>query len=252
MQWLPLAIQEEVAEMIRAALVFPVLEGKDARSIANQFKARSREYEQSRRRLGITMERAYVQHTPGGDFVVAYDEAEGDPIESFKRVAQSDLEFDRWFVKAVKEIHGVDLSQPLLGPAPQTVALWFDPAVRERRRGLAFCAPIQSGEAAKTLLAEIYGSEDFVRTRRELKQNGALCTITPTAEGEVAAIYLESADPAATIAGFAGSADPFNRRFREQLGRLFGPSFELTTVLKTVEELFDSTRVADLGISKAA
>ena len=71
--------------MSRTALVFPVLPGKDARDIANEMKSRPREYEQSRRRLGITMERAYLQHTPMGDFVTSYIEAEGDVLEEVRQ-----------------------------------------------------------------------------------------------------------------------------------------------------------------------
>jgi len=120
----------------RQALVFPVLPGKDARDIANELKSRPREYEESRKRLGITMERAYLQHTPMGDFVTAYIEAEGDVLEKFGKLASSDLDIDRYFVKASKEIHGAYVSQPLPGPAPETVAAWVDPAARGRGRGM--------------------------------------------------------------------------------------------------------------------
>ena len=75
--------------MSRYALVFPVLPGKDAREIATEMKSRPREYEQSRRRLGITMERAYLQHTPMGDFVTAYLEAEGDVLDQYGKMASS-------------------------------------------------------------------------------------------------------------------------------------------------------------------
>ena len=37
---------------------------------------------------------------------------EGDLLEQFGKAASSELDIDRYFVKAVKEIHGVDLAQP--------------------------------------------------------------------------------------------------------------------------------------------
>jgi hypothetical protein len=61
--------------MHSSVMVFPVLPGKDPRTIADEMRSRPREYEESRRRLGITLERAYLQHTPMGDFVTAYTES---------------------------------------------------------------------------------------------------------------------------------------------------------------------------------
>src|SRR5450759_720013 len=118
--------------MSRMALTFPVLPGKDARDIANELKSRPREYEESRRRAGITMERAYLQHTPMGDYVTAYLEGEGDVLEAFGKLGSPDLAIDRYMAKAAKEIHGADFTQPMPGPAPETVAAWIDPALAGR------------------------------------------------------------------------------------------------------------------------
>jgi hypothetical protein len=69
--------------MNRTALVFPVAHGKteaDIRRIADRFNAEPEAYFESRRRAGVTFERAYWQHTSMGDFVVAYSEsARSDP-----------------------------------------------------------------------------------------------------------------------------------------------------------------------------
>ena len=59
------------------------------------------------------MERAYLQHTPMGDYVTAYLEAEGDVLEAFGKLSSSDLDIDRYMVKAAREIHGADFTQPL-------------------------------------------------------------------------------------------------------------------------------------------
>ena len=55
--------------MYRTVLPFPVLAGKteaDIRSIADRFKADPEGYFESRQRAGVTLERAYWQHTPDG------------------------------------------------------------------------------------------------------------------------------------------------------------------------------------------
>lgn len=59
--------------MHRYALPFPVAPGKtdeDAGSIAAYFRANLEGYRESRRRLGTTLERVYLQRTPMGSMVV--------------------------------------------------------------------------------------------------------------------------------------------------------------------------------------
>ena len=240
--------------MSRTALVFPVVPGKDAREIATELESRPREYEQSRRRLGITMERAYLQHTPMGDFVTAYIEAEGDVLEKFGKLASSDLDIDRYFVKASKEIHGVDLTQPMPGPGPETVAAWVDPMAKGRGRGMAFCAPLTPGETgrARAFVADAYHRDDFTASRRRLNVSEELITLHSTPQGDLVGIYIEGDDPAKGNAGFAASRDPFDLWFKEQLTKIFTAAIDFSKPVEGVEEIFDSSRVADLSLSKAA
>ena len=240
--------------MSRIALVFPVLPGKDARDMATELKSRPREYEQSRRRLGVTMERAYLQHTPMGDFVTAYIEAEGDALEIFAKMATSDLDIDRYFVKASKEIHGADVSQPLPGPAPETVAAWVDPAARGRGRGMAFCAPLTPGETdrARAFVADAYHRDEFTASRRRLNVSEELITLQSTPQGDIVGIYIEGDDPAKGNAGFAASQEPFDLWFKEELTKIFPPAVDWSKPVEGIEELFDSTKVADLSLGKAA
>ena len=105
--------------MIRAVLTFPVLPGKsevDIRKIADRFKADPQAYRDSRRRAGVTLERAYWQHTPMGDFVVAYAESNKNTVaETLQAMAQGSTDLDRFFIEAVKEVHGIDItSRPLV------------------------------------------------------------------------------------------------------------------------------------------
>ena len=240
--------------MSRTALVFPVLPGKDARDIAAEMKARPREYEQSRRRLGITMERVYLQHTPMGDFVTAYVEAEGDVLEGFGKLASSDLAIDRYFVRAVKEIHGADLTQPMPGAPPETVAAWIDPTAKGRGRGLALCAPLAPGatDRARAFVADAYHRDEFTASRRRLNVSEELLTLHSTPQGDIVGIYIEGDDPERGNAGFAASQDPFDLWFKEQLATIFPPEVDFTKPIEGVEEIFDSTKVADLSLGKAA
>jgi len=240
--------------MTRMALVFPVLPGKDAREIATEMKSRPQEYEQSRKRLGITMERAYLQHTPMGDFVTSYIEAEGELAETFGKLAESDLDIDRYFANAVKEIHGVDLTQPMPGPMPETVAAWTDQSARNRGRGMALCAPLTAGETerARAFVADAYQRDEFTASRRRLGVTEELITLHSTPQGDIVGIYIEGTDPAQGNAGFAASQEPFDLWFKEELTKIFPPTIDWSKPVEGIEELFDSAKVADLGLGKAA
>ena len=240
--------------MSRLALTFPVLPGKDARDIANEMKSRPREYEQSRRRVGITMERVYLQHTPMGDYVTAYLEAEGDVLEAFGKVASSDLDIDRYMAKAAKEIHGADFTKPMPGPSPETIAAWIDPAAKDRGRGMALCAPLAPGatERARAFVADAYNRDEFTASRRRLNVTEELLTLQSTPQGDIVGIYIEGDDPAKGNAGFAASQDSFDLWFKEELKKIFPPAIDWSKPVEGVEEILDSTKIADLSLRKAA
>jgi hypothetical protein len=240
--------------MSRIALTFPVLPGKDARDIANEMKSRPREYEESRRMAGITMERAYLQHTPMGDYVTVYLEGEGDVLEAFGKLASSDLEIDRYMARAAKEIHGADFTKPMPGPAPETVAAWIDPAAKGRGRGMALCAPLAPGqtERARAFVADAYHRDEFTASRRRLNVSEELLTLQSTPQGDIVGIYIEGDDPVKGNAGFAASQQPFDLWFKEELTKIFPPEVDWSKPVEGVEEIFDSTKVADLSLGKAA
>jgi hypothetical protein len=194
------------------------------------------------------------QHTPMGDFVTAYIEAEGDVLEKFGKLASSDLDIDRYFVKASKEIHGADLTQPMPGPAPETVAAWVDPTAKGRGRGMAFCAPLTPGETdrARAFVADAYHRDDFTASRRRLNVSEELITLHSTPQGDLVGIYIEGDDPAKGNAGFAASRDPFDVWFKEQLTKIFPAAIDFSKPVEGAEEIFDSTKIADLSLGKAA
>jgi predicted ester cyclase len=68
---------------------------------------RRREYEESRRRLGISREVFRLDPRGDRDHVVYYYEV-ADPARAAKRWAESDHEFDIWLREQVLDIHGAD------------------------------------------------------------------------------------------------------------------------------------------------
>lgn len=235
---------------IRLVLPFPVLPGKDAREISDDFSRRPDEYAESRRRLRNTMERVYLQTTPMGDFVVAYTEGELSFEEETAALVASDLDIDKFFIQKIHEIHGIDLTQPQPpGPPPENVGEWVDSAVSERRRGMAFCAPLlpNTRDAGRAFAREaiITRADEFTASRRALDGNQTVevITVVATPQGDVCAIYLEGNDPFAGNATFAASTSPFDVRFKDELKKIFPPFVDFNVPVAGVTEIFDSQKL---------
>jgi Family of unknown function (DUF6176) len=112
--------------MASLASAFPILPGKTAawKQFAQELiGARRQEFEASRRRLGTTTERAYLQSTPQGDMAIVYIEAD-DIARVFQGLGSSQDSFDVWFREQVQAIHGLDLSKPPAGPLPEIAVDW--------------------------------------------------------------------------------------------------------------------------------
>ncbi len=231
--------------MARFTVPFPVLPGKteaDIRSIAERFKTDPEEYAESRRRSGVTLERAFWQHTPMGDFVVAYLETTGSVEQALGAPGQSDLALDKFFVEKVMEVHGIDLTQPSPGPAPEALGEWSDPAVTRRGRGWAFCAPGIPGteDRGRAWTRATFASEDMTRSRRALGENVEVVTLVQTPQGPVIAVYIEGEDPVESNRRFAASTDPFDVAFKEECTHLFPPFIDFNQPVPGITEIFDS------------
>jgi len=112
--------------MASFASVFPILPGKTEqwkRFCQEMVGPRRSEYEASNKRLGITRDFAALQQTPQGDVTVVYLEAQDIP-RVFEGYASSQEPFDVWYREQLKDIHGVDFSQPLPGPLPEVFIDW--------------------------------------------------------------------------------------------------------------------------------
>jgi len=112
--------------MASLASAFPILPGKAEQwthFCQEMAGPRHGEYEASRKRLEITREVAYLQHTPMGDLSVVYIEAK-DIQAMLQGFGTSQEPFDIWFREQIKEIHGLDFTQPPAGPLPVAIVDW--------------------------------------------------------------------------------------------------------------------------------
>jgi len=106
------------------AFAAPIVPGKlEAwKKTVNEIKgARKKEYQASRKRMGVKHERVWLQHTPQGDFVVVSIEAKDAP-RLLEKFAASKEPFDKWFLAQIAEVHGIQLP----GGIPPTNELSLD------------------------------------------------------------------------------------------------------------------------------
>jgi hypothetical protein len=118
--------------MASVAFAAPILPGK--LEAWKQFNdeingARRKDFETQQHRIGISRQRVWLQHTPEGDMAIIVQEGE-DPQRAMEALGKSENEFDVWFKAQLKDIHGLDLSQPLPGPLPELQIDYMQPATR--------------------------------------------------------------------------------------------------------------------------
>ena len=108
--------------MPEIAAVYPILPGKTEawKEFTQEMSgSRKNEHAASRQRLGIRRETAFLQQTPMGDMAIIVTDTDKDVGELFQSLAMSSETFDVWFREKVKELHGLDVTQPPPGPPPE-------------------------------------------------------------------------------------------------------------------------------------
>ena len=114
--------------MPTVAFAAPILPGKTgafrelARELTEGFRADEMDVMQEK--LGVHWEKWYVQETPDGTLAVIVFEAD-DPEVVMRELATSDDPSEVRMREKIREIHGIDLSDPeAAGPASEMVMDW--------------------------------------------------------------------------------------------------------------------------------
>lgn len=110
------------------AIIFaaPILPGRSEewrRFLQEMMETRRSEYEESRRRLGISEERTWIAETVNGT-VAVIAVAATQPEQVLARLATSDLAVDRWYREQLLALQGFDLTKPLGRASPELVLEW--------------------------------------------------------------------------------------------------------------------------------
>jgi hypothetical protein len=235
--------------MAKVGFAVPILLGKEdlaTKQSIEEIRRRMAEYEESRRRAGITMERVYLQRNPdGSNLFVVYVEAAGGISDVIGTFATSGSDFDQWFLDVNQEISGIDFRQPSPGGGPEQVASWEDPS-GGRGRGLAFAMPLLPGkaEALRTWAREAFDSrrQELTESRRALGQAREEVFLNSTQDGDVGVAYLEGEDPVEANRKFAASNTPYDRWFKDSLTELFPPFIDFDQPVPANETVWDWTR----------
>jgi hypothetical protein len=109
--------------------MFPVLPGKEDACrewIAELGGARKEGFDALQGRSEILRETLTLQESPHGSFVLFW--FEGDVEKAFGAVITGDDEFTAWHRERLRDVTGIDLTQPPAGPPPETLLDWRAPA----------------------------------------------------------------------------------------------------------------------------
>jgi hypothetical protein len=226
--------------MQKTIAVFPVLPGKDARDVIRVMETRRDEHTESRRRLGVHIERGFEQITPNGAFMIAYVESDQPFGDTAAEVSQSVLEVERELSAAMKDVTGFDASHP--GEPAELIADWSDEAVSGRKRGLAFFGAIRpdAAETARRFAREAYLDRrgEFAASRRQLGITQETVTLNHTGIGDVVCVYIEGDDPVDGNLRFADSQAEYDVWFKEQAAAIFLPG-ALNQAVSSVTQISD-------------
>jgi len=99
-------------------ILAPILDGKLQAWKDWAGKLSGAEFEDFNSRYDLTRHAAWLAETPAGPMAIVLFEGPGAE-DHMQRLAASDNEFDRWHRDNIKEVHGMDITQPPPGPLPE-------------------------------------------------------------------------------------------------------------------------------------
>jgi hypothetical protein len=235
--------------MPSVGFAFPVEPGKEGivREVSDALRARRSEYQESRQRAGVSLERAYLQKNPdGGTLVVAYVEGQSGFADVVRSYVTSGLDLDRYFIEKNSEATGINFAAGPQGPEPELVGEWVASGTAGRQRGLAFAAPLQPGmtDAARKFAQEAYATRkaEMTESRSSKGLTREMVFLNQTPMGDIVVVYVEGTDPVDGNRQFAASQSPFDRWFKDRCKEIFPPFVNFDDPVPSNEELFDSAQ----------
>ncbi|MFQ5631163.1 MAG: hypothetical protein ACE5I1_20520 [bacterium] len=206
-------------------LVVPILPDKMEafRMFIDEMKGdRAEEWTVARKALGFVREKLWIQQTPQGNFLVVYQE-NIKPDKYIGELLQSEREIDKYFVRKLKELHGVDLRAEQ--PAPNKL-LWQYQAGSYPNPAAAFFVPVQEGKAAqhKALFEAMNGEKQdaAIASQRRWGLSREMFWEQKTPMGTLIIVLQESSDFEMMGGEILSSNDDFDLWFFQQIYEIYG------------------------------
>jgi hypothetical protein len=199
------------------AMPAPAGVAEEGRKFAEEVNDRFGEFRESRRRLGVTRERAWLHRTSVGDFFVLLLEGD-DPVEANRTFAASQDPFDVWFKERAGGILGADFTRPI--PVQPELIYRSAPDVSDAREAMGVVLPLVPGktETHRRMAEEVKGPRraafDAFHDRAGVTEDW---WIQETPAGDVVLGYLESDDLARAMDYLARSKDETEMWFKQSL-----------------------------------
>ena len=99
-------------------ILAPIVEGKLQAWKDWAGELRGPKFEDFNSRYDLTRHAAWLAETPAGPMAIVLLEGPG-AADHMHKLAASDHEYDRRHKDKIKEVHGMDITQPPLGPPPE-------------------------------------------------------------------------------------------------------------------------------------
>lgn len=215
------------------AFCVPVLPGMEAEHREDMAAAehgdKRDQHTASRRRAGITVEKAWHQETPDGTLGIVYIEAD-DLGDAFRSFATSQDPYDAWFRDHAKRINGVDLTEEF--PLPELVLDWTSRSgAGATTQMTAYAAPILPGKEGteRGYHASVTSgdrADDYSASRTAAGVTRESAWLQETPMGLVAVGVMEAVDLEAAMGFLATSDQSFDRYFRDTVREVHGIDFE--------------------------
>lgn len=222
---LPAGASARQPEVKPYLFMLPILDGQmeNFRAFVEELAGdRAAEWKEARRTLGLVRERGWVQRSPQGTFLIIYQESV-DPEALIGKLLQSQKAIDRYFVRKVKEIHGVDLTKSQ--PEPNTL-LWSFASGETRHPGVAFAIPILDGQmdAHRQFIAALNGEkkQSAQASRKRWGLTREMFWEQKAGQGSVVLVYHESPDLDAIGGVVLSTNDPFDLWLFQEIYKIYG------------------------------
>ncbi len=227
--------------MSELTFVVPILSNKlddHAQFCREVATKRASDQQASRKRLGITKERGYLQQTPQGPVFVVY--VEGPRADHFlQNMGQSTEAYDKWFLQNIQTCHGIDFAKgkpPIIQHA-YTVTT----TAPINTKSMAFCAPLPKEEVEdwQKFNRDVKGrSPEHIASLERAGVRKQVVCLCDTPQGPVVCVYMEGIDQLSNLKMWT-SDDKFDRWFVSTVNALHGIEFAKKAKEMHVDLRFD-------------